>query len=119
MKLGDIHWVESVSRGGHEQSGRRSAIVFQNEATSSLLPTLLVIPRTTQQSALRFPGTVLVEAAIENGLNRASVALVFQLTAIDRRLLGAKIGAVGDDILTVLRAALDEISREGTIGADE
>ena len=102
--------MDFVSRGGHEQAGRRPAVVWQNEAASTKLPTVLVIPLTTQQSALRFPGTVYVEPTDENGLSRDSVALVFQLTAVDQRLLGATVGNVGEELIASLRGALEDIS---------
>ena len=65
MNVGDLHWVELPARGGHAQGGRRPAIVAQKTAT---LPTVLIVPLTSQLDALRFPGTVLVEAGKENGL---------------------------------------------------
>lgn len=63
MKVGDLYWVEFPARGGHAQSGRRPAIVVQKPSN---LPTVLVIPITSQQDALRFPGTALIESSKEN-----------------------------------------------------
>ncbi len=77
MTVGDLHWVEFPARSGHAQSGRRPAIVMQNEAASARLPTVLLVPITTQTDALRFPGTVLVRPDTENGLRRPSEALAF------------------------------------------
>jgi mRNA-degrading endonuclease toxin of MazEF toxin-antitoxin module len=85
MNVGDIYWVELLARGGRAQSGRRPAIIFQKDRT---LPTTLLIPLTSQQDALRFSGTVLIEPDAENGLRQPSVALVFQLTAVDKTLSG-------------------------------
>ena len=73
---------ERCLRGGHAQAGHPAAIV--QSATG--LPIALIIPLTSQLDALRFTGTVLVEADAQNGLRRARrIALVFQLTA--RQLL--------------------------------
>jgi len=99
VNRGDVHWVEFPGQGGHAQAGRRPAIVVQGASASERLPTTLVIPLTTQQDALRFPGTVLVEADAANGLRRASVALAFQLTAIDQRFIGSRLGAVSDAVM--------------------
>jgi len=82
MRVGDLYWVELRASGGRAQAGRRPAIILQQ---TSNLPTVLVVPITSQQDALRFPGTVLIESTKENGLLHDSVALVFQLTAIDIR----------------------------------
>lgn len=85
MNVGDVVWVDFPTGAGRAQAGRRPAIVAQAAQASSTLPTVLLIPLTTQQDALRFPGTVLIEADAASGLRRPSVALVFQLTAIDKR----------------------------------
>lgn len=77
MNVGDVYWVELPARGGHAQTGRRPAIIMQAEAHAAKLPTVMLVPLTSQMDALRFPGTVLVEADGRNGLRRASVALVF------------------------------------------
>ena len=37
MNVGDVHWVDFPSRGGHEQAGRRPAIVAQVAAASHQL----------------------------------------------------------------------------------
>lgn len=92
MNVGDVHWVDFPTRGGHAQAGRRPGIIVQSASRSAGLPTMLLVPLTTQIDALRFPGTVLVEADSQNGLCRASMALVFQLTAVDRPSLQATSG---------------------------
>lgn len=106
MTVGEVRWVEMPARGGHAQAGRRPAVIVQS-ATG--LPTTLIVPLTSQLDALRFAGTVLVEADSQNGLRRASVALVFQLTAIDRRHLADRLGAVSEEILKEIWTALDRL----------
>jgi mRNA interferase MazF len=110
LNVGDVYWVELMSRGGHAQTGRRPAIIAQVDAHEALLPTVLLIPLTTQMDALRFPGTVLIETDAQNGLRRASVALVFQLTAVDRRFVTNRIGSVMGATLQQIWAALDELT---------
>lgn len=110
MNVGDIYWVELPPRGGHAQAGRRPALIFQSDARAANLPTVLVIPLTTQIDALRFPGTILIEADERNGLHRHSVALVFQLTAIDRRFIANRLGEVAAHMLQQIRLALDELT---------
>ena len=110
MTLGDVHWVEFAPKGGHAQAGRRPGIVVQHEKSSTRLPTILVIPLTSQLDALRFPGTVLIEPDSRNALRRASVALVFQLTAIDQRYFSNRIGNLSRTILDEIFAALDDLT---------
>ncbi|MBI4663412.1 MAG: type II toxin-antitoxin system PemK/MazF family toxin [Verrucomicrobia bacterium] len=103
-----MFWVEFPAGAGRAQAGRRPAILVQTSEASARLPTVLLIPLTSQFDALRFPGTVLVESDAGNGLTRASVALVFQLTAIDKRFLGPKLGTVSLRVMTLLWEAFDE-----------
>jgi mRNA interferase MazF len=110
MKLGDVLWVEFPSRNGHAQAGRQPAIVAQDAAATSRLPTILLIPLTTQLGALRFPGTVLVDANQENGLRRPSVALVFQLTVLDQHLLGSRLGQVSESVMEGIWSAFDKLT---------
>ena len=84
MNVGDLFWVEFPAGAGRAQAGRRPALIAQTAAVSTRLPTVLLIPLTTQLDALRFPGTALVETDADNNLRRPSVALVFQLTVMDR-----------------------------------
>ncbi|MBI3909762.1 MAG: type II toxin-antitoxin system PemK/MazF family toxin [Armatimonadetes bacterium] len=110
MNVGDVFWVDLPARGGHAQAGRRPAIIAQNAEVSARLPTVLVVPLTTQQDALRFPGTVLIEPDRENGLRRPSIILVFQLTVLDRRLVAERMGTASDVVMSAVWAALDEIT---------
>jgi mRNA interferase MazF len=100
VTVGEVRWVELPARGGHAQAGRRPAIIVQSTTN---LPTTLIVPLTSQLDALRFPSTVLIEADIQNGLRRASVALVFQLTAVDRRYISDRLGAVSKEVLEEIR----------------
>jgi mRNA-degrading endonuclease toxin of MazEF toxin-antitoxin module len=116
MKAGDVYWVDFPPRGGREQAGRRPAIVFQSASASAALPTVLCVPLTSQLDAMRFPGTVLVEADSHNGLRRASVALVFQLTAIDRRNISTPLGNVSSSVMASIWQAMEELGeRAGSI----
>ena len=107
MNAGEIFWVEFPARGGRSQAGRRPAIVVQKDKT---LPTVLLIPLTTQQDALRFSGTILIEPDAANHLRQPSVALVFQLAAIDKNFIKAKLGAISDDKMNEIWTAFDELA---------
>lgn len=69
-----------------------------------------MIPLTTQVEALRFPGTVLVDVDPQNELKRPSVALVFQLTVVDRRAVGTSLGRVSTTVLEEIWSALDRLT---------
>ncbi len=110
MTVGELRWVELLARGGHAQAGRRPAIIVQQ---AGMLPTTLLIPLTSQQDALRFPGTVLIEADRENGLRQSSIALVFQLTAVDKKFIRDRIGEVSAATMKEIWSAFDELTGRG------
>ena len=108
MKRGDVCWVDLPAGEGRAQAGRRPAIVLQD--SSSALPTALVVPLSTQLDALRFPGTVLLEPDATNGLRLPSVALVFQLRALDKRFIAGRAGVISPAKLAELLRSLDELT---------
>lgn len=108
MAHGDVVWVElpAPDRSGHEQIGRRPALVVQDNSPDT--PTLLVIPFTAQMAAARFPYTIQVEPSRYNGLSQTSILLVFQLRAIDRYRIRDRIGQLESNY----QAVVDKVLRE-------
>ena len=94
MKIGDLYLVEIPAIGGHEQSGYRPAIILQSECRLEEIPTVLIIPLTSKIKATAFPFTLSIKPDKSNNLSSASVALVFQLRAIDKRRLKQKLGSL-------------------------
>ncbi|MGQ9632248.1 MAG: type II toxin-antitoxin system PemK/MazF family toxin [bacterium] len=103
MDIGDICTVEIPPSDGHEQAGARPAIVVQSPQFENQLPTVLIVPLTSRLAAQSFPGTFLIHPDSENGLTVTSVALVFQLRAIDKRRLRRAIGRLNAPHLAQLR----------------
>jgi len=99
VSVGDIHWTDLPAANGREQRGRRPAVILQDDHYAGTLPVVLVVPLTTARAAMRFAGTTLVRPTAENGLRQVSVALVFQLRAIDRRRIQERIGSVSAEVL--------------------
>ena len=110
MTPGDIHWVELPPTSGHEQVGRRPAVILQDDTYGGDLPLVVVVPLTGAIAASRFAATLILEPTPENGLRQASVALVFQVRAIDRRIIRERIGAVRQEVLTEIYALLDRLT---------
>ena len=109
MSVGDIHWVRLPAANGHQQGGRRPAIILQDDRYAGGLPVVLVVPLTTARAAMRFSGTTLIQPTPENGLRQASVALVFQLRAVDRQRVEDRVGAVSPQALAEVFAELDKL----------
>lgn len=108
MEAGDIYLVEIPPSGGHEQAGLRPAIIVQ-VVDSEKLPTVLIVPLTSKLKAADFPFTFLIEPDQLNNLDVASVALVFQLRAIDKRRLKSRIGKIEKAKMELLKQYLKEI----------
>ncbi|MCX6803244.1 MAG: type II toxin-antitoxin system PemK/MazF family toxin [Candidatus Diapherotrites archaeon] len=88
MNKGEIWFVELPESNGHEQSGLRPVIVI-NEIDAGMV---LIIPFTSNIQALRYTNTIQVKPTKTNGLKENSIALIFQLRAIDKKRLLEKIG---------------------------
>src|SRR3984957_20392546 len=85
MKKGEIWRVLIPAAAGHAQTGERAAIILQELAFNTSLPTTLIVPLTSKLAASRFEGTLVIQPDPQNGLTAPSVALVFQMRTLDRR----------------------------------
>ena len=109
MSIGDIYWVELPENDGKEQRGRRPAVILQDDSYASSLPTVLVVPLSSTKAALRFPGTALIRATERSGLRNDSVALVFQLRAIDRSRIANYLGVISVDEQVAIQDELQKL----------
>jgi mRNA interferase MazF len=110
--FGDIYLVEIPAYGGHEQQGLRPAIIVQTAENIDRVPTVLIVPFTAQIKASNFPFTFVIEPDTVNNLTSTSVALVFQLRAIDKKRLKGKIGGLNTNDMRILKQNLENIFRE-------
>ena len=92
MQTGDIYLVHLPFPSTHEQGGTRPAVIAVDFPE---LPVAQVIPLTTSENAKKFKNTLVIKPDTENHLEKTSVAMLFQLRAIDKRRLKNKIGALG------------------------
>ncbi|MBI3037012.1 type II toxin-antitoxin system PemK/MazF family toxin [Candidatus Woesearchaeota archaeon] len=105
MKKGEIWLVELPTTNGHEQTGSRPALVLaETEANIAI-----IVPFTSNSQALRFKNTIEVKPSNRNGLSSVSVALIFQLRAIDKKRLKTKIGELETQLLEKLDAMLRQL----------
>ena len=88
---GDIVLVDlGAISYGHEQDGIRPGIFMYGEGGVSI-----IIPLSTNTARLRFTATLRILPDATNLLSRSSVALVFQMRAVDSKRLLKRIGALG------------------------
>ncbi len=105
MKKGEIWLIEIPSSNGHEQAGTRPAIVLSNVEANIVI----IIPLTSNLQALRFPHTIEIKPSNKNGLKEISVALVFQIRAIDNKRVKNKIGEIEKPSLNELNTMIKKI----------
>jgi mRNA interferase MazF len=110
MKRGEVWRVSLPTVPGHTQAGSRPAVIVQDAQFSALLPTVLVVPFTGTQAAARFPGTLEVHPDVQNGLVVPSVALVFQLIALDQRNCLQPLGVLDSASLSQIFSLLDKLT---------
>ena len=91
MKNGNVWLVDLSDAKGHEQRGMRPAIIVGG--ANGLI---LVVPLTSHMSSARFSHTCTITPDVHNGLDTESVALVFQIVALDRERFQHRIGAIGE-----------------------
>jgi mRNA interferase MazF len=104
MARGDVLLVSLPDSDKREEKGNRPAIAVQTDIANS--PMLIVIPVTSSLGALRFPFVVKIEPSEQNGLNLPSVAMVFQMRAIDRKRIIQKIGELEPQYLAQVDAEI-------------
>ncbi|HWG45825.1 MAG TPA: type II toxin-antitoxin system PemK/MazF family toxin [Gemmataceae bacterium] len=110
MKRSEVWRVRLPFVPGHTQAGIRPAVIVQEDQATALLPTVMIVPFTGTKATVRFPGTVLVSPDARNGLAMPSVALVFQLTAIDQGDCLQYLGVLDPATLDQIFAELDKLT---------
>src|SRR5512141_3505650 len=104
MRRGELWWADLGSHRPQEQTGRRPVIVWQSEALTRVLRSVLVIPLTTNLDRAQLAGTAVVSATPE-GPPTDSVALAFQLRAVPKNALESRIRPLSEAELAELELA--------------
>ena len=111
MRRGEVWRVRIPFAPGRAQAGDRPALIVQNDSMIGSLPTVLIVPFTSTPGAARFPGTLVVSPDGRNGLTLPSIALVFQLRALDKRDLQQRLGILDAAALDGVMALIDQLIR--------
>lgn len=95
-------WLASLDPiKGSEQAGTRPIIVFQNDVVSQFSTTTIAIPLTTNQKRAKLPICIDIRKG-DGGLAQDSVALCFQIRAIDKTRLVKRLGQLKPRTITQL-----------------
>ena len=103
MKKGEIWLVELPEGVGHEQKGQRPALVVGQANDLAV-----IIPLTSSVTREKLPFTHSIEPTNENGLTETSVALVFQIRALNETRFKKQLGWIPKE----QRAAVDELLKD-------
>jgi mRNA interferase MazF len=85
-------------------------VIVQDEAYGQSSPLVLVVPLTSNLDALRFPATIRLEPLHGSGLRLPSVAMIFQLRAIDRGRFVQRLGQLNEEALKQILAEMDKLT---------
>lgn len=92
-------WLANLNpTKGSEQAGIRPVIIFQNDLISQFSTTAIIIPLTTNQRRASLPVCVAIGKG-EGDLSQDSVALCFQMRAIDKTRLVRRLGRLSDKLV--------------------
>ena len=108
MQKGEI-WIVDLSDGkGHEQKGSRPALVMgrANKLT-------VVLPLTSQMDRAQFPFTELIERTPTNGLGADSLALIFQIMALDDQRFKQCLGTISKEKQVIVDKLLVDLLKLG------
>jgi mRNA interferase MazF len=104
IKRGDIFWVNWNPSRGSEQSGRRPALVIQNDTGNRTSPTVIVAACTTSLGK-SYPFLISITAD-ESGLPKDSVINVSHIMTIDKNRLEDKCGRLNREKMDKVDMAL-------------
>ena len=90
---GDIVWIDFTPQVGHEQAGRRPALVISPASYNGLVGLAIMCPITSRRKGYPF------EVSIPEGSGVSGVVLADQLKSLDWRGRKAEIaGQAGQDV---------------------
>lgn len=105
MKRGDVYMAGLDPVIGSEQGGRRPVVIVQNDKGNLHAPTVIAVPVTSSTGKPPLPTHVVLPVG-EGGLTRLSTVLCEQVRTLEKTRLGKKIGALGEEALRQVDAAL-------------
>lgn len=106
LRRGDVIRVRLDPVEGSEQSGARPGLVISPDLINQHSPVILVAAVTSRKTEKVYPFETLVEPP-EGGLRQRSKVLLMQLRALDQARVMGKYGALGEETMERVDAALE------------
>lgn len=104
-RRGELYWILFEPARGVEQSGRRPALVIQNDLGNEYAPYTVVAALTTTPIRKAFPFVVPIPEG-EGNLSRISSVNCAQLLTVDKSRLESRIGTLSPETMSLVDAAL-------------
>lgn len=106
---GDVWWADLADPPGSTEDYSRPVVVIQGDAINqSRVATVICVPLTSNLGWTKAPGNLEL-APHSTGLDRASVAQVTLVLAVDKTCLTERTGRIGPRLLARLLAGLDVV----------
>ena len=103
LRRGDIVWLDFGTPRGSEPSGRRPALIVQNNTGNVYSPNIIVA--TITRTIREYPVNVLVEPA-ESGLPEQSTIDCSLLLTVNKERVLSKVGPLASQAMSRVDAAL-------------
>jgi mRNA interferase MazF len=109
ISQGDVCWADLPDPVGSGPGFRRPVVVVQGDALNrSRIGTVVCVPLTGNLAWAEAPGNVPLRART-TGLPKDSVANVSQTVALDRAILGERVGRLSRKQLDLLLSGIDVV----------
>lgn len=105
LHRGDVAWVRFDPTQGPEQGGERPALVLSPHFINERAPLVVVAPITSRKTERIYAFEATIEPP-EGGLTQRSKVLLLHLRGIDKRRIIGRSGAVSDETMQRVEAAL-------------
>ena len=105
VRRGDVFLANLDPTVGTEQAGTRPVLVVQCDLANQRIPSVTIVPLTSNLRASRLLFTVVVPAT-ESGLPKDSVILVFHIRTLDKSRLMRKMGHLSTITMRKVNQAL-------------
>ena len=104
IRRGDIVWVHMRDGDGHEQLGKRPAVVIQNDIGNFYSPTTIIAPLTSSKKKKQLPTHVCFDGCY--GLYGEQTVLLEQIVTIDKKRIASVAGTVERGTLEKINEAI-------------
>lgn len=109
MKQGELWMVNLNPVKGREQAGERPVLIISGNLLNENTDIVIACPLTTKLK--RYHGNLILKPSKENGLDKTSEVLTWQVRSISKKRLIKKLGSIADQDLQKVHSTLNDLLR--------